>query len=123
MLRHALAFLAAMAVAFSPLAVNAAQADCNMAGMNMSAMSMTMPAAETNPDAAQPDPCCDHGKAMSAKDCAKACATSCALAVGVPGDAAISHSPIAYRVEVSWSNTSGQTQDLVPEDPPPRSLI
>jgi hypothetical protein len=123
MLRHALAFLAAVTLAFSPLVVNAAQADCDMTGMSMSAMSMIMPAAETPPDTAQPNPCCDHGKAMSAKDCAKACATSCALAVGVPSEGAIGHALVAYRVEVSWSNTSGQAHDPIPEDPPPRSLI
>jgi len=122
MLRHALVFLAALALAFSPLVVNAAQADCDMTGMDMGAMSMAMPAAATASDTAQ-DPCCDHGKAMSAKDCARACATSCALAVAVPGESAIDHSAIAYRIETRWSNTSGQAHDPGQEDPPPRSLI
>jgi hypothetical protein len=123
MLRHALAFLAALALAFSPLAVNAAQADCDMAGMDMGAMMRwAWPAAATTSDTAQ-DPCCDHGKAMSAKDCARACATSCALAVAVPGEGAVDHSPITYRVETRWSNTSGQAHDPAQEDPPPRSLI
>lgn len=122
MLRHALAFLAALALAFSPLAVNAVQADCDMTGMDMGAMSMAMPTAAAASDTAQ-DPCCDHGKAMSAKDCARACATSCALAVAVPGEGAIDYSPIAYRIETRWSNTSGRTHDPGQEDPPPRSLI
>lgn len=122
MLRHALAFLATLALAFSPLAVNAAQADCDMTGMDMSAMSMAMSADAMASDTAQ-DPCCDHGKAMSAKDCARACAASCALAVAVPGEGAINYSPIAYRIETRWSNTSGRTHDPGQEDPPPRSLI
>jgi len=122
MLRHALAFLAALALAFSPLAVNAAQADCDMTGMDMGAMSTAVPATATALDTAQ-DPCCDHGKAMSAKDCARACATSCALAVAAPGENAIGYSPIAYRIETRWSNTSGRTHDPGQEDPPPRSPI
>lgn len=46
MLRHALAFLAAVALAFSPLAVNAARADCDMAGMDAMSMIAMAPAGD-----------------------------------------------------------------------------
>lgn len=119
MLRHALAFLAAVALAFSPLAVNAARADCDMAGMDAMAMVAMAPAGD---DAAQADPCCDHGKAMSAKDCAKACAVSCALSVAASCEVSAIPVTVSYRVETSWSNTSGRTHRLIPEDPPPRTI-
>ncbi len=122
MLRHALAFLAAVALAFSPLAVNAVQADCDTVGMDMAAMSVATPD-DTVQEATASDPCCDHGEAMSAKDCVKACAAHCALVVAVASQDGTGHSPIAYRVAARWSNTHGQAHDPGQEDPPPRSLI
>jgi hypothetical protein len=119
MLRHALAFLAAMALAFSPLAVNAAQADCDMAGMGAMAMAAMSPAGD---EASQADPCCDHGKAMSAKDCAKACAVSCALSIAAPCEEPTTPVTVSYRVKAGWSNTSGRTHHRIPEDPPPRTI-
>lgn len=118
MLRHVLACLAAVALSFSPLAVNAARADCDMAGMDATTMAVMTPAG----DAAQADPCCDHGKTMSAKDCAKACAVSCALSIAAPCEGSATPITISYRVEASWSNTSGRTHHLIPEDPPPRTI-
>ena len=50
-------------------------------GMGAMAMAAMSPAGD---EASQADPCCDHGKAMSAKDCAKACAVSCALSIAAP---------------------------------------
>ncbi|WP_299003615.1 hypothetical protein [uncultured Caulobacter sp.] len=116
MLRHALALLAALAFAFSPLAVSAARAECDMGGMD--AMAMAAPADA----AASADPCCDHGKTMSAKDCAKACSVSCAPSVAAPAQAHLTPVVVSYRAEASWSNTGGRTRVLVPEDPPPRTL-
>ena len=118
MLRHALALLAAVALAFSPLAVNAARAECDMAGME----AMTMAAATAGDGMTQADPCCDHGKTMSAEDCVKACAISCAVSVAAPCEATPLRLTISYRVEASWSNTSGRTHALIPEDPPPRTI-
>ena len=119
MLRHALAFLAAVALAFSPLAVNAARADCDMAGMDAMSMIAMAPAGD---DVAQAEPCCDHGKTMSAKDFAKACAISCALSVAAPCPGSETPIAVGYRVETRWSNTSGRTHRLIPEDPPPRTI-
>jgi len=120
MLRHALAFLAAVALAFSPLAVNAARADCDVAGIMHATTMVAM--ASAGDDAAQADPCCDHGKAMSAKDCAKACAVSCAVSIASPCEGSATPMPVSYRVEAGWSNTSGRTHRLIPEDPPPRTI-
>lgn len=118
MLRHALAFLAALALAFSPLAVSAARADCDMAGVGAMAMAMS-PSGE---HAGRDRPCCDHGKAMSAKDCARACATTCALSIIAPSGISLKPVTVSYRVVTAWSSTSGPTRDLIPEDPPPRTI-
>lgn len=118
MLRHALALLAALALAFGPLAVSAARADCDMAGMGAMATNIS-PSSER---ADQARPCCDHGKTMSAKDCARACATACALSIVAP--TGISPEPVALsrRIATTWSSTSGVARDLIPEDPPPRRI-
>ena len=117
MVRHVLAFLAALALAFSPLAVNAARAECDMGGvdaMTMSAMSSEVQAG---------DPCCDHqGKSMSPEACAKACAVSCAPSIVAPLAVQSDGSPWGYRIARLWSNTSGRSHTLIPEDPPPRSI-
>ena len=119
MLRHMLAFLAALALTLSPMAVSAARADCDMAGMGAMAMAAMSAAGD---EATSADPCCDHGKAMSAKDCAKACAISCALSVAAPCPGSETPIAVGYRVETRWSNTSGRTHRLIPEDPPPRTI-
>lgn len=119
MLRHMLAFLAALALTLSPMAVSAARADCDMAGMGAMAMAAMSAAGD---EATSADPCCDHGKAMSAKDCAKACAVTCALSIAAPAEVSLTPVVISYRAESSWSNTSGRTRVLIPEDPPPRTL-
>lgn len=119
MLRHALAFLAALAFTLSPMAVSAARADCDMAGMEAMAMAAM---ATPGDEAASADPCCDHGKTMSAKDCAKACAVTCALSIAAPAQATLTPVVVSYRADATWSNTSGRTRILIPEDPPPRTL-
>ncbi|MBO9708867.1 MAG: hypothetical protein J7521_11700 [Caulobacter sp.] len=119
MLRHALALLAALALTLSPMAVSAARADCDMAGMGAMA---TASMSASGDEATSADPCCDHGKSMSAKDCVKACAVTCAISIALPCEAVLTPVVVSYRAEVSWSNTSGRTRVLIPEDPPPRTL-
>jgi hypothetical protein len=86
-MRFVLAFLAALALATSPVATVAAQVACSQS-MSGAQAGMAMPSIDHLGDKTSvADPCCDHADRHGKKSdtsCAQACATTCGVAVALP---------------------------------------